>query len=276
MSAAVHTQLTVERAGPGGHVGVVAMNRPDKLNALTKVMEAELRSAMEELDRDPGVRVVVLTGKGKGFCAGMDMNELEVLPPGDIRAADWMRPFDMNRRADYQTRYGYFPGMAKPMISAVNGAAAGLGLVFALYSDVRFASEAAVFSTAFAKRGLIAEHGIAWILPRVVGPGHAADLLLSSRKVTAAEALAMGLVNRVYPADRLLEETLAYAGDLAANVSPRSLRVIKRQLWEAPYQTLAQATQLANDEMYRSLQSEDFKEGVAHFLERRPARFTGE
>lgn len=276
MSAAVHTQLTVERAGPGGHVGVVAMNRPDKLNALTKVMEAELRSAMEELDRDPGVRVVVLTGKGKGFCAGMDMNELEVLPPGDIRAAGWMRPFDMNRRADYQTRYGYFPGMAKPMISAVNGAAAGLGLVFALYSDLRFASEAAVFSTAFAKRGLIAEHGIAWILPRVVGPGHAADLLLSSRKVTAAEALAMGLVNRVYPADRLLEETLAYAGDLAANVSPRSLRVIKRQLWEAPYQTLAQATQLANDEMYRSLQSEDFKEGVAHFLERRPARFTGE
>lgn len=276
MSAAVHTQLTVERAGPGGHVGVVAMNRPDKLNALTKVMEAELRSAMEELDRDPGVRVVVLTGKGKGFCAGMDMNELEVLPPGDIRAADWMRPFDMNRRADYQTRYGYFPGMAKPVISAVNGAAAGLGLVFALYSDLRFASEAAVFSTAFAKRGLIAEHGIAWILPRVVGPGHAADLLLSSRKVTAAEALAMGLVNRVYPADRLLEETLAYAGDLAANVSPRSLRVIKRQLWEAPYQTLAQATQLANDEMYRSLQSEDFKEGVAHFLERRPARFTGE
>lgn len=276
MSAAVHTQLTVERAGPGGHVGVVAMNRPDKLNALTKVMEAELRSAMEELDRDPGVRVVVLTGKGKGFCAGMDMNELEVLPPGDIRAADWMRPFDMNRRADYQTRYGYFPGMAKPMISAVNGAAAGLGLVFALYSDLRFASEAAVFSTAFAKRGLIAEHGIAWILPRVVGPGHAADLLLSSRKVTASEALAMGLVNRVYPADRLLEETLAYAGDLAANVSPRSLRVIKRQLWEAPYQTLAQATQLANDEMYRSLQSEDFKEGVAHFLERRPARFTGE
>lgn len=276
MSAAVHTQLTVERAGPGGHVGVVAMNRPDKLNALTKVMEAELRSAMEELDRDPGVRVVVLTGKGKGFCAGMDMNELEVLPPGDIRAAGWMRPFDMNRRADYQTRYGYFPGMAKPMISAVNGAAAGLGLVFALYSDLRFASEAAVFSTAFAKRGLIAEHGIAWILPRVVGPGHAADLLLSSRKVTASEALAMGLVNRVYPADRLLEETLAYAGDLAANVSPRSLRVIKRQLWEAPYQTLAQATQLANDEMYRSLQSEDFKEGVAHFLERRPARFTGE
>ncbi|HET9650996.1 MAG TPA: enoyl-CoA hydratase-related protein, partial [Usitatibacter sp.] len=146
---------------------------------------------------------------------------------------------------------------------------------FALYSDLRFASDAAVFSTAFARRGLIAEHGIAWILPRVVGPGHAADLLLSSRKVTAAEALAMGLVNRLYAADRLLDETLSYASDLATNVSPRSLRVIKRQLWEAPYQTLAQATQLANDEMYRSLGSEDFKEGVAHFLERRPARFTG-
>jgi len=112
----------------------------------------------------------------------MDIDELEVLPPDDITEMSWMRPYDMNRRADYQSRYSYFPAVRKPIISAINGAAAGLGLVLALYSDMRFASDKAVISTAFAKRGLIAEHGIAYLLPRIVGPGHASDLLLSSRK----------------------------------------------------------------------------------------------
>lgn len=275
MSHKTYQELTVTLAGRSGRVAIVTMNRPDKLNALTQVMETELRDAMEALDRDEEVRVIVLTGAGKGFCAGMDINALEILPPDDIRAARWMRPFDMNRRADYQTRYGYFPALRKPVISAINGAAAGLGLVFALYSDMRFASEKAAFSTAFARRGLIAEHGIGWMLPRVVGPGHAADLLYSARKVLADEALRMGLVDRVYEADALMTETVAYADDLAENVSPRSIGVIKRQLWEQPFQSLADATRVANAEMFESIQSEDFTEGVAHFIERRPARFTG-
>ena len=186
----MYQEITVTRSERNDHVAIITMNRPDKLNALTKVMEAELRDAMEAADRDDTIRVVVLTGAGKGFCAGMDINELEILPPGDIRAAQWMRPYDMNRRADYQSRYGYFPAMRKPVIAAINGAAAGLGLVFALYSDMRFASSRAAFSTAFARRGLIAEHGIAWLLPRVVGPGHAADLLYSARKVTARKVTA--------------------------------------------------------------------------------------
>lgn len=271
----MYSQITVTRAGRHERIAIVTMNRPEKLNALTKVMEAELRDAMEAVDRDDTVRVVVLTGAGKGFCAGMDINELEVLPPGDIRAAQWMRPFDMNRRADYQTRYGYFPAMRKPVIAAINGAAAGLGLVFALYSDMRFASSGAAFSTAFARRGLIAEHGISWLLPRVVGAGHAADLLYSARKVLADEALRMGLVDRVFEGDALMAQTLDYADDLAENVSPRSIRVMKHQLWEVPFQTLAEATREANAAMFESIRSEDFAEGVAHFLERRPARFTG-
>lgn len=270
----MYSQITVTRAGRHERIAIVTMNRPEKLNALTKVMEAELRDAMEAVDRDDTVRVVVLTGAGKGFCAGMDINELEVLPPGDIRAAQWMRPFDMNRRADYQTRYGYFPAMRKPVIAAINGAAAGLGLVFALYSDMRFASSGAAFSTAFARRGLIAEHGISWLLPRVVGAGHAADLLYSARKVLADEALRMGLVDRVFEGDALMAQTLDYADDLAENVSPRSIRVMKHQLWEVPFQTLAEATREANAAMFESIRSEDFAEGVAHFLERRPARFT--
>lgn len=257
-------------------VATITFNRPDRMNALTKIMEAEIRSATEQADRDPQVRVIILTGAGRAFCVGMDMDELEVLPPEDIRAQQWMRPYDMNRRADYQTRYSYFPAIQKPIIAALNGATAGLGLVMALYSDLRFASETVVFSTAFAKRGLIAEHGIGWMLPRVVGPGHAADLLLSSRKVYAPEALQMGLVNRLTKPETLLSEAYAYARDLADNVSPRSIRVIKRQLWDAPFQTLGEAVVDANQEMFESIRSADFKEGVAHFLERRPAAFTGE
>lgn len=258
-----------------GATAVITLNRPERMNALTKVLEAELRSAVEHAGRDPQMRAIVLTGAGRGFCAGMDMDELEVLPPDDIQAEQWMRPYDMNRRADYQTRYSYFPAAPKPIVCAINGAAAGLGLVMALYSDFRIASQQAVFATAFAKRGLIAEHGIAWMLPRIVGHAHAMDLLLTSRKVDAAEALAMGLVQRVTAPDELLPAAMALAHALGTEVSPRSVRVMKRQLWESPFQTLGESVALANAEMFLSLQSEDFKEGVAHFQERRPARFTG-
>ncbi|MGB6009322.1 enoyl-CoA hydratase [Castellaniella sp.] len=258
-----------------GSVATITLNRPERMNALTKVLETELWSALDQAGRDDQVRAVVLTGAGRAFCAGMDMDELEVLPPDDIGRREWMRPYDMNRRADYQTRYSYFPNIDKPVISAINGAAAGLGLIFALYSDFRIASTSAVFATAFAKRGLIAEHGIAWILPRVVGHAHAIDLLLTSRKVDADEALRIGLVQRLVEPEHLLEEAYALADTLSRDVSPRSVRVMKRQLWEAPYQSLGQAVVLANREMYDSILSEDFQEGVAHFKEKRAARFTG-
>lgn len=269
------TQVEVTRAGEKDCVAVVAFNRPDKMNALTKVMEAELRQVFDDLNADDSVRAIVLTGNGKAFCVGMDIDELEVLPPDDIQAAQWMRSYDMNRRSDYQSRYSYFPGVRKPIISAINGAAAGLGMIFALYSDIRFASTKCLFSTAFAKRGLIAEHGIAWMLPRLVGQGNACDLLFSSRKVLADEALQMGLVQKLFEPEKLLEETIAYAEDLATNVSPRSIRVMKKQLGESPFQTLTDAISLANQEMFYSIQSEDFKEGVGHFIEKRKANFSG-
>ena len=257
------------------HVAVITLSRPTRMNALTKVLESELREATDQAARDDNVRAIVLTGEGRAFCAGMDMEELEVLPPDDIRAEKWMRPYDMNRRADYQTRYSYFPAVQKPVISAINGAAAGLGMVLALYSDFRLASEKAVFSTAFAKRGLIAEHGIAWILPRIVGHANATDLLLTSRKITAEEAKEMGLVSKVLPPEELLPAAMSLATELSTMVSPRSVRVMKSQLWESPYQSLGDAITLANSEMFTSLQSEDFQEGVAHFLERREPKFTG-
>lgn len=258
-----------------GHTAIITFNRPDRMNALTKVLEGELYEAMRAADLDDNVRAIILTGNGRAFCAGMDMDELEVLPPDDISAREWMRPYDMNRRADYQARYSYFPGVSKPVISAINGAAAGLGLIFALYSDFRIASDKAAFVTAFVMRGLIAEHGISWILPRVVGHAHAMDMLLTSRKVKADEALSMGLVHRVVEPDALMEEARTLATKLSREVSPRSVRIMKRQLWESPYQTLGEAITMANEEMFLSIQSEDFTEGVAHFQEKRAPNFSG-
>lgn len=254
---------------------IISLNRPARMNALTKVLEAELRAAMEQADRDPAVRAVILTGMGRAFCVGMDMDELELLPPEDIRAEQWMRPYDMNRQPDYQTRYSYFPAIRKPVISAINGAAAGLGLIMALYSDFRIASNTAVFATAFAKRGLVAEHGIAWMLPKLVGHANAIDLLLTSRKIDAVEALKMNIVSRVVEPEHLMTEALELARVLSHDVSPRSVRIMKRQLWEVPFQTLGEAIAIANEEMEASLKTEDFKEGVAHFLERREPHFTG-
>jgi len=257
-------------------VATIVLNRPQQLNALTHVLESELYRAVAEADADPVVRAIILTGAGKAFCAGMDIAQLEGLPPDDIRSARHMRAFDMGVRADYQTRYSYFPACSKPIISAINGAAAGLGLVMALYSDFRIASRTSVFTTAFAKRGLVAEHGVAWILPRIVGHASATDLLLTSRKIDAAEALRVGLVHQVVDVDELTTHAQEFAVRLGRDVSPRSVRVMKRQLWEAPFQDLAAAVRVANDEMVASFGSDDFREGVNHFIERRAPAFTGQ
>jgi len=262
-------------------IATVTLNRPDKLNAWTRTMETEVRAAMTAASADDAVRVIVLTGAGRGFCAGADMSLLA----GVSAAGSDPRPNDpapggipggLDLPPDYHLRYGYFPTVPKPIIAAINGPAAGLGLIMALYCDLRFAAAEAVFTTAFARRGLIAEHGISWLLPSLVGHAHALDLLLSARKVAADEALRMGLVNQVHPGERLLEAVTAYARDLADNVSPRSMRVMKRQVYRAVLQSLEDATLLANAAMPGSFASDDFREGVAHFVERRPARFTGQ
>jgi enoyl-CoA hydratase/carnithine racemase len=261
-------------------VATVTLNRPDKLNAWTQVMGREVREAMDEAARDERVRVIVLTGAGRGFCAGADMTLLSgISGAGAAGAEEVALPVPAatpdDAREDFRGRYAYFPAIPKPIIGALNGATAGLGLVVALYCDVRFAADTAVFTTSFARRGLIAEHGISWMLPRLVGLPHALDLMLSGRKIDAAEALRMGLVNRVVPQADLVPAVRAYAQELAQLVSPRSMAVMKRQLWEAQFQTLAEASAVADEEMTRSFGTADFKEGVAHFVEKRPPHFTG-
>jgi enoyl-CoA hydratase/carnithine racemase len=260
-------------------IATITLNRPDRLNAWTRVMEREVREAMTAAAGDAGVRAVVLTGAGRGFCAGADMDLLGGIAEG-ARAGSEPAPrstsaWDATSRPDFQCTYSYFPAVPKPVVAAINGPAAGLGLVIALYCDLRFAADSAVFTTAFSRRGLIAEHGISWMLPRLVGLPAALDLMLSARKVGAAEAGRLGLVNQVVPDAALAETVRAYVAELASLVSPRSMRIMKRQLWEAQFQTLAEATAVANGEMLQSFTGEDFREGIAHFREKRAPAFTG-
>ncbi len=262
-------------------VATITLNRPDKLNAWTAVMEQEVRRAVYDAEADEQVRVIILTGSGRGFCAGADMSLLSGIAQHGVTDRERVLANSTNGtereniRPDFQKKYSYFPSLQKPIIAAINGPAVGLGFIISLYCDLRFASDAARFGTAFAKRGLIAEYGLAWLLPRLIGPANALDLLLSARLVDASEALRMGLVNQVFAHDKFMDHVLAYAQELASSVSPRSMRVIKQQIYNAMFQTLSEAFDSAEKEMIESLQCEDFKEGVAHFVEKRKAQFSG-
>jgi enoyl-CoA hydratase/carnithine racemase len=262
-------------------IATITLNRPDKLNAWTLRMSAEVRHAAFRADRDDAVRVIIVTGAGKGYCAGADMNMLQGLHGGGDAGAwsggaeDLHVPDDPAVPAAFKGEYSYPLGLRKPVIAAVNGVAAGLGLSYMLFYDMRIASEQARFATAFSRRGLIAEHGSAWLLPRLVGMAHACDLLFSARLITADEALRMGLVNRVVPHDDLRRAVRAIATEMATLCSPRSIRIIKQQLYGDLFTDLATAMHTADRGMVESFATDDFREGVASFIERRPPQFTG-
>ena len=266
----------------GGGVAVITLNRPQSLNAYTAAMAESLKRAVADAEADNGVRSIVITGAGRGFCAGADMGLLQKVSPdggasvhGRAAKASAKPASALDVAPHYGGRFGYLLQCRKPVIAAINGPAAGIGLVMALYADVRFAGSEAKLTTSFSQRGLIAEHGISWLLPRLVGPAHALDLLLSARKLGAAEAERMGLVNKVFPQDTFMAEVMAYARALAQTVSPRSMAVIKAQIWKGLHQDFNDALALADAEMQKSFASADFKEGVAHFVQKRAPAFTG-
>jgi enoyl-CoA hydratase/carnithine racemase len=264
----------------------IVLNRPKKLNAWTPAMEGSVRRAMTAAAADDAVRVIVVTGEGRGFCAGADMGLLEglssqaidaqrVVGRGTQRPAGPASQLGPAVAAHYGGRFGYLMSVHKPIIAAINGPCAGIGLVFTLFCDIRFASAEAKFTTAFAQRGLIAEHGASWILPRLIGPANALDLLLSSRLVNGTEAERLGLVNRAFAHEHFMTDVIAYARQLADSVSPRSMAVIKAQIWKSLFQDLGAALEVADHEMAKSFTSDDFKEGVAHFVEKRAPQFRG-
>jgi enoyl-CoA hydratase/carnithine racemase len=271
-------------------VAVLTLNRPDRLNAWTGELEQQYFGALRECAASEQVRVIVVTGAGRGFCAGADMQSLQDIGAAvsgagsangaasadgatsadDAAAGD---DADPHAAAHEQTPQTFTLGVPKPVIAAINGPCAGIGLVLALMCDVRFVAENAKLTTAFARRGLVAEHGISWILPRLVGPARALDLLLSGRVVLGREAVELGLCNRATPAETVLEETLAYAHELATQCSPASMAQMKKQVYAAMQEPLADALAEADRLMLASFAKPDFAEGVASFVERRAPAF---
>ncbi len=259
-------------------VATLTLDRPDRLNAWTQRMEAEYRWALTEADRDAEVRVAIVTGAGRGFCAGADFRALDTIADrgsyADPESAPTAPTAPTGRPPAYAHAHTFPFGMTKPLLAAVNGPAAGVGFVLLCFADIRFAAAGAKLTTSFARLGLPAEHAVSWILPRLIGPARAADLLFSSRVVLAEEAAEMGLVNKVLPPDEVLPYTLEYARRMAAEMSPASLRVIKRQLWDDVDGSLDAAATRSLALIERMVTEPDFAEGVRAFQEKRPPRFS--
>jgi enoyl-CoA hydratase/carnithine racemase len=253
-------------------VATITLNRPDKLNAWTSEMEADVHHAVEKAAVENSIRAIVLTGAGRGFCAGADMSRLSKISTGERPSGNVSR--NGRKSGNFEQKFSYLLDVPKPIFAAINGPIAGIAFCLSLFCDFRYMAEGAKLTTAFAKRGLIAEHGSSWMLPRLIGPMNALDLLYSARTVHAAEAERLGLVRQL-PADNFLQSVQTIARDLVTTSSPRSIRVIKRQVFQSYFQSLAEAWAVADAAMIESFQSDDFREGVAHYLEKRPAAFTG-
>ena len=257
-------------------VATITLNRPDVLNAWTDRMGAEVRHAVYQAERDPAVVGVVITGAGRGFCAGADMQTLSSIRDGNRPGGDFSDvavELEEPVPPDFAGEFTYLLAVRKPIVAAINGPIAGMAVPIALCCDLRFMAADAPLVTAFSQRGLIAEWGIGWLLPRLVGTGHALDLLFSSRRIRGTEAAAMGLVNAALPAEEVLGHSRRYIQELAQTCSPTSLAVMKRQVYEQLTDSLGPAEREARRLMLESFGRPDFKEGVNSFLEKRPPRF---
>lgn len=259
-------------------VAVITMNRPETLNALTDRTQAEIRHALDQSERTEDTIGTVLTGAGRGFCSGVDMNALGAMSEAGRRlgaahadlAAD---PGNPDNDPNFEIGAAYFLGLRKPLIAAINGACAGLGFSYAVFCDLRFVDRTARFATAFSQRGLIAEHGTSWILPRLIGPANALDILWTGRKFDGEEAGRIGLANRVCEPGECVNDARAYLREIAGVAAPNSLMMMKRQIYRHLNAELRPAMEESNAWMDASLARGDFKEGVASFVERRPPKF---
>jgi enoyl-CoA hydratase/carnithine racemase len=260
-------------------VATITLDRPQVLNAWTDRMGAEVRHAVAAAEHDPRVVGIVITGAGRGFCAGADMNTLTAISDGErgatvIPAELAADPGDPGAGDDLRGgEYTYLLSVPKPVVAAVNGPVAGMAVPFVLACDMRYMAEDAVLTTAFAQRGLIAEWGLSWILPRLVGTAVALDLLFSARKVTGREAASLGLVNAALPGDQVLAHARDYVRGLAQTSSPASMAVMKRQVYQQVHAGLFPAEREARRLMVESFSRPDFREGVRSFTEKRPPQF---
>lgn len=256
-----------------GGVAILTLNRPDRLNTWGGDIAREFYSSLDRAEEDPEIRVIMLTGHGKAFCAGAHLGSMASMS----RVGESLGNVDQANLSELVgERQPYFlTTLRKPVIAAVNGSCVGIGLTLALMCDVRFAAAGAKFAALFARRGLIAEYGISWILPRLTGWAVALDLLLSGRTFLADEAAELGLVKEVVEPEHLMRRALDYAEDIARNCSPASLAVIKRQAYGDATRDLAEASARAEAFLHESLQRGDVIEGITSFFEKRAPAFPG-
>jgi len=272
----MYEEIIYEVADP---VATITINRPARLNALTARTQVEIKHAMIAAERDERVVGIILTGAGRAFSAGADMRSLaEIAERRAVDQDDTLAHLEAESRGrevdpEFRVTWSFIPSLKKPVIAAVNGPCAGMSTAIATMCDLRFASDSAVFTTSFSQRGLVAEHGLSWILPRLIGPAKALDLLWSARRVHAQEAERLGLVDRVVPGDELLPTTRGYIEDLARNSSPASIMIMKRQVYLHLMKPLHEAMEETNRLMAESLTGDDFREGVASFVEKRAPAF---
>ena len=268
-SDGVSDAVLYEATGSG--VAILTLNRPERLNAWGPDIAAAFYAGIDRAEQDPAIRVIVLTGRGKGFCAGAYLGAAESAP----KVGETM---EKAGKTDLAALVGERPPhfvttLRKPVVAAINGACVGIGLTQALMCDVRFAAGGAKFAAVFARRGLIAEFGISWILPRLTSLGVALDLLLSGRTFLADEAARLGLVKEVVAPEGLMQRALEYAEDIARNCSPASMAVIKRQVYGDATRDVMEATSLAEILLHEAMPRPDVVEGITSFLEKRPPRF---
>ena len=261
-----------------GRVATITLNRPHRMNAWTGRMHTEYRWCLAQAEADAGVRAIIVTGAGRAFCAGADAAALEGhiekggYDPGTNAAELAMPGFGI--RPEFDANFAYHFGLSKPVIAAINGPAAGVGLVLACFADLRFAVAGAKLTTAHGKLGLPAEYGLSWMLPRLIGVTHANDMLLSSQVVLAEEAQRMGLLNGCFETvDETMAHALGYAEMLATGVSPSSIKETKRQIYRDLHQDAASAVRDSEDLLNRMMTEPEYREGVRAFVEKRPPRF---
>jgi enoyl-CoA hydratase/carnithine racemase len=271
-------ELKATRYGVAEGIATITLHRPDRRNAWTGRMHAEYRWCLARADADPEVGAIMVTGAGGSFCVGGDAEALAgharrgSYDPGTPEVLE--RP-GYGIAPEFDAAFAYHFGLSKPVIAAMNGAAAGVGLALACFTDLRFAAAGARFTTAHGKLNLPAEYGLSWLLPRMIGLTRANELLLSSRILEAEEALALGLVNRVSPPESLLEETRAYAHELLRTVSPESLRRTRWQIYRDLHRDVA-ASVTESEALLREMMTQpDFAEGVAAFRDKRAPRWRG-
>ena len=261
-----------------GSVATITINRPKTLNALTDLTQAEIRHALDVSEKTMEIVGTVITGAGRGFCSGVDMGALsEMSKAGNLQKKSHQhlaaQPGNPGKDPNFSSSPTYFLGLRKPLIAAINGACAGLGFSYATFCDMRFVDKQARFVTSFGPRGLIAEHGTSWMLPRLIGPSNALDLFWSSRKVDAEEAFRMGYANRLCEAGQSVLDAQNYLRGIAKTSAPISIMMMKKQVYRHLNQELGDAMRESNAWMAESVARQDFKEGIASFVQKRPPKF---